>query len=298
MGTNQNDSTVNTYASGSVTSTGSSYGCLSGYAASSSKTKYCYWNKEASKITSGYGAWNTSATFTADSGVTIALLKKSTSFSAWNFNTIWTIRTDSTYPGLRGVDNAPFAYADSFSTTRVFKLSNLLANDCDIETGNKNLVLKVLSATSGTTDSVSSLTFGSSIAVGTKDTVYYRVGETRSAVGDTLWGNVARAILVLSSNTETEQGLITAPEGFALNQNYPNPFNPTTTIRYELPKQAFVTLKVYDLLGKEVATLVQETKTAGSYLASFHAAHLSSGIYFYKLTAGEFTTTKKLVLMK
>jgi mannose/cellobiose epimerase-like protein (N-acyl-D-glucosamine 2-epimerase family) len=88
------------------------------------------------------------------------------------------------------------------------------------------------------------------------------------------------------------------PKGFTLSQNYPNPFNPTTTIAYALPKASNVSLKIYDVLGREVATLVNERKAAGSYAVPFNAAGLSSGTYFYRLQAGEFSQTKKLMLVK
>ena len=87
-------------------------------------------------------------------------------------------------------------------------------------------------------------------------------------------------------------------EGFTLEQNYPNPFNPSTTIKYSIPNSEFVTLKVYDVLGNEVATLVNEEKPAGSYEIDFNAAKLSSGIYFYALQAGSYSQTKKLILMR
>ncbi len=85
---------------------------------------------------------------------------------------------------------------------------------------------------------------------------------------------------------------------FALKKNYPNPFNPVTNIRYSIPQRSTVTLKVYDILGNEVATLVNEERPAGEYEIEFNASKLSSGIYFYRLIAGEFSETKKLVLMK
>ena len=88
------------------------------------------------------------------------------------------------------------------------------------------------------------------------------------------------------------------PLTFALQQNYPNPFNPGTTIRYAIPTKAIVRLTVYDLLGKEVATLIQDEKPAGTHSVYFDASHLSSGIYFYTLSAGPFTATRKLLLIK
>jgi hypothetical protein len=84
----------------------------------------------------------------------------------------------------------------------------------------------------------------------------------------------------------------------SLFQNYPNPFNPTTVIRYELPKQVMVSLKVYNLLGQEAASLVSEVQIAGKHQAVLRGENLSSGVYFYRLQAGEFVETKKLVLLK
>jgi len=81
-------------------------------------------------------------------------------------------------------------------------------------------------------------------------------------------------------------------------QNYPNPFNPTTKISFDVPKTGFVSLKVYDVLGKEVANLVNGVRNPGSYIVDFNASHLSSGVYFYRIEAGEFTQVKKMLLIK
>ena len=88
------------------------------------------------------------------------------------------------------------------------------------------------------------------------------------------------------------------PNTITLYQNYPNPFNPSTTIKYQIPNAGLVTLKVYDLLGNEVATLVNKEKPVGTYEIGFSASGLSSGIYFYKLQSGNFTETKKMILIK
>ncbi len=85
---------------------------------------------------------------------------------------------------------------------------------------------------------------------------------------------------------------------YNLSQNYPNPFNPSTTIKYIIPKNSLVTLKVYDVLGREVKTLVNEYKTAGDYNADFNASHLASGIYLYRITAGKYTAVRKMQLLK
>lgn len=88
------------------------------------------------------------------------------------------------------------------------------------------------------------------------------------------------------------------PMTFALAQNYPNPFNPSTTIKYQIPKESVVKIFVYDVLGKNVATLVNEKKNAGYYELEFNASNLASGLYFYKIEAGEFTDVKKMMLIK
>jgi hypothetical protein len=85
---------------------------------------------------------------------------------------------------------------------------------------------------------------------------------------------------------------------FALSQNYPNPFNPATTITYELPTAGWVTLKVYDILGREVQTLVNNRQVAGSHSVAFNASRLTSGIYFYRMQCRNFMQTKKFVLLK
>ena len=89
-----------------------------------------------------------------------------------------------------------------------------------------------------------------------------------------------------------------SPNDFSLKQNYPNPFNPNTVIRYQLPVASQVSLKVFNVLGNEVAILVNDHKPAGNYTVDFNAANLSSGVYFYSLTAGSFTETRKFILMK
>jgi hypothetical protein len=88
------------------------------------------------------------------------------------------------------------------------------------------------------------------------------------------------------------------PSEFALEQNYPNPFNPATVIGYNVPSEEFVTLKVYDALGNEVASLVNEEKPAGTYSQTFNAANLPSGTYIYRLSSNSFSATKKMLLLK
>jgi len=102
----------------------------------------------------------------------------------------------------------------------------------------------------------------------------------------------------LSNLIPVHQNILEFPEIYELNQNIPNPFNPTTHIAYSVPKDNYVTLKVYNLLGQEVAVLVNEFKKAGEHSFEFYGTNLASGVYFYKLTAGDFTATKKMILNK
>lgn len=98
--------------------------------------------------------------------------------------------------------------------------------------------------------------------------------------------------------TSVEERAGEIPETYTLKQNYPNPFNPSTTIRFALPEAGDVQLVVYDMLGREVATLVDDHKQAGSYDVRFDAGHLSSGVYIYQLRAGDFVESKRLMLVK
>jgi len=88
------------------------------------------------------------------------------------------------------------------------------------------------------------------------------------------------------------------PERYLLSQNYPNPFNPTTVIGYQVPVVSDVKLIVYDLLGREVAMLVNEREAAGSHSVQFNASGLASGVYLYKLTTGSFVQTRKMILLR
>jgi hypothetical protein len=116
-------------------------------------------------------------------------------------------------------------------------------------------------------------------------------GTDGQRIGDTRWQ-------CYGALTGVDNTASLSPFKFSLDQNYPNPFNPSTSITYEVGKAGFVSVKVYDLLGREVATLVNQFKEAGSYPATWNAANFGSGVYFYKMQSGSFTATKKMILMK
>jgi len=98
--------------------------------------------------------------------------------------------------------------------------------------------------------------------------------------------------------TDVENNISNIPSKYELSQNYPNPFNPVTSIKFQLPEAGFTALKVYDILGNEVAVLANEKRDAGSYEAHFNGDGLSSGVYYYKLTSGNFSDTKKMMMIK
>jgi hypothetical protein len=111
---------------------------------------------------------------------------------------------------------------------------------------------------------------------------------------DVYYGRISQMLVAIDDEQDDSE----LPGTFSLSQNYPNPFNPSTKINYSIPEISFVTLKVYDVLGNEIAELVKEEKYAGNYSVDFKADALPSGTYFYKLTAGNFSETRKMILLK
>lgn len=134
------------------------------------------------------------------------------------------------------------------------------------------------------------------------DEIYSNGGDTCFTCGGTVYyvvgtkGGFIQA--KVTSITSVQFPISDKPTQYELNQNYPNPFNPSTTISFNIPLKSFVTLKVFDIIGREVATIVSEEMSAGTYSRKWNATNPSCGIYFYRLQAGTFIETKKLVLLK
>jgi len=149
---------------------------------------------------------------------------------------------------------------------------------------------------------VPSYSFSSGFAISNSanTTFISSVGEPfggRSSNGNSI---ITSGFLASTSSTITdvagEKDVV--PNVFDLHQNYPNPFNPSTVISWQLPVNSHVSLKVYDILGNEVATLVDGNKEAGNYETKFDGSALASGMYIYKLTAGNYVSTKKMLMIK
>lgn len=131
-------------------------------------------------------------------------------------------------------------------------------------------------------------------AAGTGNVTFYIAGLQSSKNGP----NTKIVVTSTEQSTTVINANYAGPQQFALRQNYPNPFYPATTINYQLPRPEHVVLKVFDSLGKEIATLVDRTETSGNKFARFDAGNLPSGVYFYQLRAGSWVETKKLVLLE
>lgn len=122
----------------------------------------------------------------------------------------------------------------------------------------------------------------------------YSPGNT---AGGTYYFDDLRAVKKSSVGVESKDNEV-QPAGYVLAQNFPNPFNPSTIIKYQLKESVFVSLKVYDILGKEVAVLVNDIQTAGEHKLNFNAMSLTSGMYIYRLQAGSYIECRKMMLIR
>ncbi len=131
------------------------------------------------------------------------------------------------------------------------------------------------------------------------DTLRIAVALLSGRTINALQQNATRALeLYRSQVLDVEKSPDGIPKQFLLGQNFPNPFNPATTFPFGLGHSSFVTLKVFDLLGREVTTLLNEEKQAGTHSVQFDASHLASGVYYYRMQAGDFADVKKFVVLK
>jgi len=139
----------------------------------------------------------------------------------------------------------------------------------------------------------------SSYRIGVNGLDWYNRPDPNYLGKDTSSENLLLTASIATSTSETEVATQTgAPRRYSLEQNYPNPFNPSTTIRFYIPSKGFVTLKIYDIIGREVTTIVNGFQEAGIHDVKFDGSNLPSGVYLYRITTGTFAETKKLVLIK
>jgi len=162
-----------------------------------------------------------------------------------------------------------------------------------------NLVLENITiSTTELFEATNSITVGSNVTITSSGNV--TLDAPAVTLKDMVFVIEGGELLVLSQTTavDVKSEEMVIPNEFVMNQNYPNPFNPTTRITYQIPELSFVTLKVFDVLGNEIKTLVNEEKPVGYYEIKFDASSLASGIYIYQLHAGSFIETKKMILLR
>ncbi len=262
-----------------------------------------YWNKETI-CAIGIGSDDGGTTCTDTAGLTTAQMKIQSNYTGWNFTTVWEIVSGYT-PRLRSNTDAALPVELSSFTATAANNKATLSWKTATETNNYGFEVerRVVSSQSSITAQTNSLTKVGFIAGNGTSNSPHNYSYTDANISSGTYAYRLKQIDNSGAYKYSSEAEVTVnlPTSYALGQNYPNPFNPTTTIQYDIPasgSQKLVTLKVYDVIGREVATLVNETKVAGSYQVTFNASRIASGVYFYKLTAGSFTQTKKLVLMK
>jgi plastocyanin len=182
-----------------------------------------------------------------------------------------------------GFTFSPDSIAISVGDTVIFNISSIhTAREVDQATWNADGI---------TSNGGFDLPSGGGTIVLTQPGIHYYVCTNHASLG-------MKGIISVNSAMNIKSITATIPDHFNLMQNYPNPFNPTTVISFDLPAKSFVSLKIFDLLGKQVSSLVSDELPAGRYNREWNATDLPSGIYFYRLQAGSFSETKKLILLR
>ena len=175
--------------------------------------------------------------------------------------------------------------------------------DDGVATGNGNLRVAISDSTRKTWTNVGPATY-TTLATPPAQVIYSDAASPTITLNDGQWMTVALARVTgttensLTGGATSVERVSSVPESFGLQQNYPNPFNPSTTLTFSLAKAGQVTMTIFDALGREVATLVNEEKTPGTYITTWDAGRLESGVYFCRLQSGGLTETRKLMLVK
>ncbi len=195
-----------------------------------------------------------------------------------NFSTIPTLSVSPLYIGVT-----------SNAGTGIFFVTNTTGGSMNWSAFSNSSWITITSGSSGTNNGTINLSYQA-------NTGSYRVGTitvtSNGAIGD------PQTVEIRQSPITDVEDVNVIPTRFMLNQNYPNPFNPSTRIQFGIPKERFVLLKVYDVLGNEVESLINQDLPTGTYSVNFDASKLNNGIYFYRLQAGQFSQTKKMIYLK
>lgn len=235
----------------------------------------------------------------------------------WTVQGNWSLHTDSYHSPTHSFAYAPYPNNANYSLTLTTPINMVSTPVCYLNFWNRVSleanwdygIVEISSNNGSTWQQISSYTgnnltwsqqsfdITSYVNAGAQVKIRFRLTSDGNTTNQGWWvddiklTNYCRAMVGVSGQTNI-------PKTFAVAQNYPNPFNPSTVIKYQLPRPEMVTIKVYDLLGKEIASLVNERKEPGYYEAVFDGSNLASGLYFYKIEAGNFVETKKMMLIK
>ncbi len=284
----------NSYSTGSVIGSGIfPSGGLIGY--NGFTVSNCFWDRTTSGKMNGMGGGTTSGV----TGKNTADMKTETTFTSagWNFTTVWQI-FGTNYPNLR--NNSDPALPVELTTFSVKKNENNVELNWQTATEVNNygfeVERKILKQVQN--DSWEKVAFIEGHGNSNSPKHYSFADKSIEASGKYLYRLKQVDIDGTFEYSDEVEINLGSPNNFELAQNYPNPFNPTTSISYSIPNDARVTLAIYDVLGNRVTILENSHKSAGTYSYSFDASNLTSGIYFYTVKAGSFTSTKKMLLMK
>ncbi len=277
---------TNCYSSGIIGTSGSNIGGLVGTV--SGTITNSFWDNTVNTVSNARGT-----------GKTTTEMKTSNTFTVpgWNFSTIWEM-IGTNYPRLKANAESALPVELASFTAEIAEKSVELKWRTATEVNNYGFEIQRSAISTQQSDNVW-LKIGFVEGNGTTNAPKSYSFTDKSASGKTSYRlkQIDRDGKFEYSRT-VEVTAVSAPKEFGLEQNYPNPFNPTTAIGYQLLANGFTSLKVYDALGREVATLVNEAKEAGTYSVQFDGAKLSSGIYFARLTSSGKTQMRKLLMMK
>jgi len=207
---------------------------------------------------------------------------------AYMFLIVLLVATGSGFSTTHTIVNSGFTFSPSSisislgDTVKFVLSSNHNAREVDQATWNAN---------GATSNGGFNLPFGGGTVVLSNSGIYYYVCSPHASGG-------MKGTITVNSTSDVETIGETIPNDFILMQNYPNPFNPATTISFSIPAPSYVSLRVFNLLGKEVAQIISEEMPAGRHSKQWNAADLTSGVYFYRLQSGDFVETKRLMMLK
>jgi hypothetical protein len=286
------------YATGLITGS-STAGGFGGYAESPSISS-CFWDTQTSTkgsaIGSLYGSLGGSATLT---GKTTTEMKTSSTYSGsgWDFTTVWQM-IGTNYPDLRANSNSALPVELTSFGASVIGSTIKLNWQTATELNNYGFEIeRKVGSSQSSVGNYEKIGFVNGNGNSNSPKSYSFVDDNVSA------GRYSYRLKQIDNDGQYEYSKtievdLGTPSKFELSQNYPNPFNPATTIQYIIPQTGNVKLILYNILGQEVKTLINEMKEAGTYTINFNASELNSGMYLYKIESNGFTQTRKMTLLK